>query len=298
MAMTHTKQTARMSLPYVASLLLLSLLLMLNAARSQDLVEPTIHWAYASYFGTGWYKINDQRSAFILQTAPRWNYSEAGFDEDGNREIGYTFRVPVTIGLSNLDFEDIPGIVDPGNVVSLSVKFGVDADIPVTDRFSIRPNADFGYGAILDESIYAWTYRAEIRSKYSFEFGKLDWALLGALGYVGYTPNEGSSDDFNYVTIAAEFGYPINWPQIENDQTMLYWHAGYTDFIDVAKFKTGVDERDSVDSIWQIGVAMGRRREPVRIWFLKFDRLGLGYKYSDSSEHRGISIIFRSLYDL
>jgi hypothetical protein len=279
-------------------LLLFAPFLMSNVARSQDLIEPTIHWAYASYFGTGWYQINEHRSAFILRTAPRWNYGEAGFDEEGKRKIAYTFRVPITLGLSDLDFENIPGIVDPDNVASLSVNFGVDADIPVTDRFSIRPNADVGYGTLLGESNTAWTYRAEVRSRYTFESGKLDWALLGALGYVGYTPNEGPSDDFNYVSIAAEFGYPVGWPRLENDQTMLYWHAGYTEFIDLVRFKTGVEDLDSIDNSWQFGIALGRRSEPVRLWFLKFDRLGLSYQYSDSGELRGISIRFRSLYDL
>jgi hypothetical protein len=43
---------------------------------------------------------------------------------------------------------------------------------------------------------------------------------------------------------------------------------------------------------------MGKREEPVSIWFMKFDRLGRAYKYSDTGRLRGITLAFRSLYDL
>lgn len=267
-------------------------------AQSQALVEPTTHWAYASFFGTGWYKINDERSAFILRVAPRWTVGEANIDDEGNRDIAYTFRAPMTLGLSKLDFDDIPGIIDPDNVATASLNFSVDADIPVSTRFSLRPSAEVGYGTVLGESDSAWTYKAEVRSRYVFESGKLDWALIGGLGLVGYEPNNGPADDFTYVAVGAEFGYPVSWPRSKNDQTMLYWHVRYTDFLDEIEFRTGVEELDSVANYWQVGLALGKDRDPVSIWFLKFDRLGLAYNFSTTGELRGIKFIFRSMYDL
>lgn len=267
-------------------------------ARSQLETEPTFHWAYASFFGTGWYKINDERSAFIIRAAPRWSSGEAGIDAEGNRSIAYTFRTPITLGLSKLDFDDIPGIIDPDNVATGSIGFSVDADIPVTRRFSLRPSAELGHGTILGESGSAWTYKAELRSQYTFQSGKLDWALLGGLGYVGFNPNRGHSDDFAYLAAGMEFAYPVSWPRSSNGQTMLYWHATYTDFLDEIDFKTGIRELDSVGNFWQFGLALGRRDKPVKIWFLKFDRLGLAYNYSATGELRGIKFVFRSLYEL
>ena len=281
------------------------LLVLLNApllvsgpSFSQELIEPTTHWAYASFFGTGWYKINDERSAFILRVSPRWTFGEASIDNQGKREIAYTFRVPMTLGLAKLEFEDIPGILDPDNLTTASLNFSVDADIPVTKRFSLRPSAEIGYGTVLGESDSAWTYKGEIRSRYTFQSGKLDWGLIGGLGLVGYEPNEGPSDDFTYLAAGLEFEYPVNWPRSKNDQTMLYWHVLYTDFIDEIEFETGVEELDSVANYWQIGLALGKNREPVRLWFLKFDRLGLAYNFSTTGELRGIKFVFRSMYDL
>ncbi len=267
-------------------------------ALSQDLIEPTTHWAYASFFGTGWYKINDERSAFILRVAPRWTIGEAGIDDQGNREIAYTLRVPMTLGLAKLDFEDIPGILDPDNLTTASLNFSVDADIPVTTRFSLRPSAEVGYGTILGESDSARTYKGEIRSRYTFQSGKLDWGLVGGLGLVGHDPNEGRSDDFTYLAVGTEFAYPVNWPRSKNDQTMLYWHVLYTEFFDKVEFETSVEKLDSIANYWQVGLALGKNREPVRLWFLKFDRLGLAYNFSTTGELRGIKFVFRSMYDL
>jgi len=267
-------------------------------AESQDLIKPTTHWAYASYFGTGWYKINDQRSAFILHAAPRWTVGEAGMEENGQREIAYTFRVPLTVGFANLDFSDIPGFLNPDNFTTASIGFSLDADIPITRRLSVRPSAELGYGTVLGESDYAWNYKAEIKGKYTFQSGKLDWAILLDAGFVGYEPNRGFSDDFTFAALGAEFGYPVSWFSSADNQTMLYWHVSFTDFLDEIEVRTGVDEFDSVSNFWQVGAAIGKRDKPVRIWFLSFDRLGLAYKASANSELRGIRFIFRSLYEL
>jgi hypothetical protein len=271
---------------------------MAPATYGQQEPEPDVHWAYASFFGTGWYKISDSREAFVVRAAPRWTVGQSGVDEQGKRKFDYTLRVPVTLGLTRFDLNDISGVIDPDNLSTMSVGFSTDINIPVNDRFSLRPIAEVGYGTVLGESEYAWSWRTELRSRYMFEAGKLDWALLASIGITGYEPNDGESDDFSFASLGAEFAYPINWMSSEDSQTMLYWHLGYMDFIDEIKFSSGPTRVDTVGNYWQFGLAMGRRDKPVKIWFLKFDRLGLGYKYSDTGRLRGITFVFRSLYDL
>ena len=113
-----------------------------------------------------------------------------------------------------------------------------------------------------------------------------------------YEPIEGTSDDFSFASIATEVGVPIGWFSKEGDQTMLYGHLAYTDFLDEIEFNNNVEEFDSVASVWQVGFAIGRRENPVRLWLFSFDRLGLAFKYSAQSELRGVRFIFRSIYDL
>jgi hypothetical protein len=46
-----------------------------------------------------------------------------------------------------------------------------------------------------------------------------------------------------------------------------------------------------------LGLALGKRDEPTDIWFLKFDRLGLGFRASSNGDLKGITFIARSLFD-
>ena len=268
------------------------------AAFSQEVAEVNTHWAYSSFFGTGWYKISDTREAFVIKAAPRWTVGEAQIDEQRNRQLGYTFRVPVTVGLTRFDFDDIPGLIDPDNLAAVGIGFGADIDIPVTDRFSLRPAAELGYSAVLDESDSAWTWRAELRSRYEFEAGDLDWALLAHIGSAGFRDNGGETSDFDFAGLTAEFAYPINWMKTAEHQSMLYWHLNYTDFFGEIEFDNGPLGIDSVAHYWELGLAIGKQDQPIKIWFLNFDRLGLAYKYSDTGRLRGIRFVFRSLYDL
>jgi hypothetical protein len=280
------------------TLLLLALSAGSARAQQEDPPEPTIHWAYASFFGTGWYRISEDRDSFIMRAPIRWTFGEAGIDEDGNREIAYTVRLPMTLGLTRFDFDDLGGLLDPENFATASVNASLDADIPITPRFHVRPVAELGYSTVLNQSDRAFTYRAEVKTRTTFEAGELDWALLLDAGIVGYQPNRGSSDDFSFLAAGLEFGYPVSWFSSGEHRTVLYWHVAYTDFLNEIEYQTGIEEFDSVANLWQVGIAIGRRDKPIKIWRLGFDRLGIAFNDSATGDLRGIKFVFRSLYEL
>ena len=170
----------------LTSIACLSLFLGCAPSGAQELFEPSIHWAYASYFGTGWYKLDEQQSAFVFSTAPRWTFGEAGFSEDGSRSVQYTLRLPLMVGLSRLSFDDIPGTVNPDNLSTLAAGISFDADVPINRRFSVRPNAEISYGGVIGEEQRAWSYKASMRGRFAFEPKRFDWALILDGGFVGY----------------------------------------------------------------------------------------------------------------
>lgn len=266
-------------------------------AGSQEAPPPTVHWAYASYFGTGWYRIGDEQSAFIASIAPRWTSGNVDWLNDAGREAVYTVRVPVTVGVARLDLEDVPGILDPDNFSTLSAGLQADVDIPVGARFSVRPSAQLGYGTVLGESDDAWTYRGDLRAKYTFRAGKLDWALIGIAGHVGYDASQGADDGFSYAGLGAEFAYPVRWFTTRDSQTLAYWHLLYVDLPNRLEVSTRAGRSQEIASYWQAGLAFGKRDEPIRLGFLSFDRFGLAYEVSPSGELRGIKFVFRSLYE-
>lgn len=264
------------------------------AAQAPD--DNAVHWAYSTYFGTGWYRIGDGRDAFAIRLAPSKTVSEAAFDEDGKRTIGVEWRFPVTVGLDRFPLEDLAGTADLGNFASVSFTPGVHAEIPVDGRFSLRPFAAAGWGTVLDGDESAWTYWAGVRSRFILREGALETALVNSLGLVGYAPNNGPSAKFWPVLAALELGHPL--ATLEHERELrLEWHLAYTTFGD----DLDVLERDAasgpISDQWELGVAVRLRDRPLTFWKLEFDRLGLAYRRSSDGELRSVGLIVKSLFD-
>jgi len=272
-------------------------LLFVGVVSAQEAPAPMVHWAYASYFGTGWYEISDQQSAFVVSMAPTVRSGDAAWIDGEDRKAVYSLRVPFAVGVTRLDFDDVPGLLDPENFSTVSAGLRADVDVPVTPRFSFRPTAQLSYGTVIGESEYAWTYRGDIRGRYTFRSGDLDWALIGAAGLVGYEANRDNDDSFTYAAAGTEFGYPVKWFGSGDSQTIFYWHLLYTDFLNRMEVRGRSDQFEEITNYWQAGFAFGKRNEPIKFWFFRFDRLGLAYDVSPSGQLRGLKLVFRSLYE-
>ena len=264
---------------------------------AQESTANSIHWAYSSYFGSGWYRVSGDRDVFVIRTTPRWELQEANFAEDGARTIGIEFRFPITAGLDIFSADDIAGSIDPENIASLSVTPGIDITIPLNERWWMRPFATVGWGTALNGSESAWTYWAGLNSRYTFQHGKLNWALINSVTYVGNTPNSGPSDDFWPLMVGLEFDYPLGNYQLDNEQLFLSWHGMYTSFeYDLEQ----VLEDGSIEPItdqWEFGISFRKEDKPIKILWIKFDRLGLAYRFSSSGDLKGISFVFRSMFE-
>ncbi len=276
-------------------------LLLLSLLASQPLlaVEPAnIHWAYSAYFGTGTYKLGDLATVAVVRPNPGWTFRESAIDDEGNRTIGWRLRVPVAIGYHQFDFRDISEIIDPGNVVTVSVTPGVEMDIPVTRRWLLRPLLYVGWGTLTDSSETAWSYWTGIKSRYTWNTGKLEWSLLNAISYVGFDPNADDREGMVPIMTGFEWAYPFtNW-KMDNDPLELSWHVAYTTFqnnLDIPPFLN--PDPDRVVDLWQVGVALGKHGKNFEFWKFKWDRIGLAFERGGGGNLRGIKIYFSSVFD-
>lgn len=274
------------------------LLLWSAFAVARESESSTIHWAYSAYFGSGWYQLDGEQDVYVLRMTPRWTTRDYSIDKFRNRRLGVKIKMPVTAGLHSFEVEDLPGTLDAENLASLSVAPGVDIEIPVTQRWLLRPFASLGWGTLLDSSESSWTYWGGIKSRYALQSGKLGWAILNSAGFVGYSPSNGASESFWPLSIGMEFDYPVFGPANDGDQMMLYWHVNYTTFEDDVDFESRVGGVQAISDQWEVGIAIGERDDRIAIWFMDFERLGLGYRASSNGELRGITFVFRSLFEL
>jgi len=278
-------------------LLAACLLFSLADSRAQESEASSVPWAYGAYFGTGWYQVEGDRDIYVIRYTPRWEYREADISEEGTRTIGIEFRFPITFGLDNFSYDDLVGSANPDNLSSLSVTPGIDVTIPITEKWWLRPFAAVGWGSAFNTSESVVTYWGGVKSRYSFQHGKLHWALLNSITYVGHTPSIGPSDNFWPLMTALEFDYPLGQRKLGGEQVFLSWHGMYTTFEN--RLQNVLDDGSIVPITdqWEFGMSIRKESERIKILWLNFDRLGLAYRFSTSGDFKGISFVFRSIFD-
>lgn len=264
-------------------------------AQSEDI--SSIHWAYSTYFGTGWYQVGGERDAFAIRFAPRRPLREAVLNEDGTRTVGLELRIPVTIGLDHFPLDDIQGSVDPSNLANISVTPSIYFDIPMNGRWMLRPFVAAGWGTVLNGDESAWTYWTGLRSRFRFSTGKVDTTLVNSIGFVGYTPNAGPSTNFWPITTAVEMAAPLGNLRHEGQELSLHWHAGYTFFQDDLDIVRRDLTTEPISDQWEVGLAVSKADQRIRFWRFEFDRMGLVYRFSSDGKLKGVGLQFRSLFD-
>lgn len=259
--------------------------------------SSTLHWAYASYFGTGAYQLGPDQSVFVINTAPLWKEGDPTWEILGDRPAHFRLRVPITVGLASIEFDDVSDIIDLGNLSITGVGLGADLDIQLSDQWSVRPNVQLSHGRIIGTPDYAWTYRTDIRARYQFDLGPVSTSIIGAIGLVGYEPGRGEADAFVFTELGAEFEIPLTWLGEEHKNQRLMPYFKYTQLPETIEVQTAYDTTDKTNNLIDVGIAFGKKDGPLAWKFIELDRIGLAAAVSPTSELKGIKLVFESLYE-
>jgi len=249
---------------------------------------PSANWAYSSVFGTGWYQINHNRSVFALKLPVRQTLQSSSITESGKRETGFEIDYALSVGLYSID--DLPGLVSPDNFGTVIFTPGIKLEIPITQKWYLRPFLNFGWGSELASSDSAWIYHAGIKSRYTFPADTGKWALLNSIYYAGYTPDDGPSNDLAAILTGIEYKQQLKKTSKTGDPIDLHWSLAYSFLGDELTFGLPDGDIDSVDDQFEASLAYGYRNRPIKLWFMKFDSVGLGYRFSSNGTFKGISL--------
>jgi hypothetical protein len=261
-------------------------------ARDPESVRQ-VHWAMGAFFGTGWYEVDDNRSVFVFRIPPRQTIRKSGWDENGKRKIGVEIHYPLSFGLHN--FDDIPDFVDFDNYGTVTFTPGVQVEIPVNLKWSLRPYAHIGGGYERESGKWAGIWYGGIKSRYLLgESKKLRWSLLNAIYYAGYKPEFEERGRYGSVMGGLEFNQPLGSLTLRGDPLRLNWHVTYNYLFDRLNFHVEQDTVESIQDQWEIGLALALENKPLKIWFMNFEHIGLSYKRSSNGHYRAISVNLRS----
>ena len=263
-----------------------------------DVAEP-IHWAYGAYFGTGVYRLAGGEEIYVLSARPGWQIRDAALAEDGRRTVGLELRFPITLGAHQFDTTAIGQALGIDNVGTLSAVPGIEIDIPMTPRWSLKPLVYGGWGTEVHGDASAWIYWAGLKSRLRFPRATTSFALVNSLTYAGYSTDAREHGNVVPLFTAVEFDRPLSTKKLADEQVVLHWHVGYSSYLDELDVfpAQGNFEHLELDDEWELGMAFSTGPEPLRLWRFKWDRVGLVYRFSSDGDFTGISLVFRSLFD-
>lgn len=287
----------RGSSPTVRLAVALGLVGSASVSAQTETIEP-IHWAYSAYFGTGRYSVDNGESAYVFSARPGRRWREPSLDEEGIRSIGIELRVPVTIGAHRFEPVDPGGTLRFDNVSTVSAVPGVEFEIPVTARWSLKPLIYAGWGTAIHDDSSAWIYWTGVKSRLRFHNESFDWALVNSLTYVGYSGDARHANVLPLLT-GFEFDRPLAGKKLRGEQVQLHWHVAYTHYrneIEWEPVSAALRPVEIADE-WELGAAFSTGEQPLRWWRLHWDRVGIAYRFSSDGDFEGVSLVFRSLFD-
>ena len=269
----------------------ISSLILLSSARAQ--LQPRtandrqelINWYYGATFGTGIYTAGD-RSVSVLQVP--FSRALKTVADDGS---GLSFKLSTTLGFYDYSVDTVFNGSIPHRISTLSVLPGLEWELPLNWRWTVRPYVDAGYGQELAGRESAWIYDFGVKSRILIAQDKgVEFALVNSLTSAGYRPRGGPTRPFGYLATGLDMTIPTERSLFGRTVyigfTPIYFY--YFSHLSFAEFN---NRENLIREEFELAVSIVTRK-PWSLKFFDFDRVGLAIR--SSGDITGVSL-FTSL---
>ena len=256
-------------------LLWLSSLLAASPPRAEEqLPASAVNFAYATVLGTGAYQVGERR-VYVLNLP--FHYT---LREPGSKRLGLRLKLPLSLGTHQFDWRDVLEDVFPERLQTVGFVPGLELAWALSDRWRLKPFAQLGYVADLQEDNDAYVYVAGIKSLYQQHKGLSTLSLGAGATLAGQRAVRGGSDTgFGLVEVGVDLRHPLGLRLLERNLDASLFYIGSRYFNDVDFLDIG-DQRFSIRHSHQVGVTLGIDR-PIAIWGMELERVGVGYQFGD-----------------
>ncbi len=252
--------------------LLAGLLLAVSCFAEEDAYDPA-NYAFANYIGSGIYSASG-RQVMVLNMP--FSYSP-----DKDREMPYTFRLPVSLGFYDYSFEDVSDGSVPEKADTLSFVPGIEWTIPITKHLDFIPYIDLGVGHNFTNSNSVWIYSAGVSSEY-----RCRWDLLGEqrknfwvnrIFYAGYDGmNVDEQDGYASIQTGVDLRLPVRYRVGSREGFMSFYTLGQWN-IKSMKFAYPNRQDVTIENSLELGFTLGVE-QPYDLKLFDISRIGLGYR--------------------
>lgn len=268
----------------IFSILFLIFFEMLVGSRAfgADEEQDVVNYSYISELGLG-EADTDNRTVKAVQIP--FSYQLRPMKEE---QWGIKLLFPVTFGVLGLDVVDIIGNVISLDASVLSIVPGVELQIPVRKDWVLKPFGKAGGGRDVSGGENAFIYAAGLKSSYFIPWKDFTFTLGNEVSFDGYVPDGGEREDYASVAIGWDTRYPL-WFTLKGAETNIGGWLSYYYYFDELVFERPQTAPLAIGQEFEIALAFGTY-EKIPIWFMKFDRIGLAYRFSD--ELKALRLVF------
>ena len=245
----------------------------LSAQLAQE-PEETINYAYATWIGTGVYSFADRR-IYVLRGNFSWSLRAPSEDQ-----WGWELLLPVTVGVNDFKSFDV-------QVSTFTFIPGVKAQIPIFDRWLLKPFAQIGVGKDFSggDPSFIWGYGVKSLGNYPYKNMEFDLGL--GITYANHTQS-GSRGDDGFTKF--DFGVNTRWPtrlNIQGRQTFFNAFVVYSEFVNDIELLLPLEDNLDLQRLFRLGLTL-EGRPSFAIWFIPLRGLGIDFSYGRN--FRGIGI--------
>lgn len=241
---------------------------------------PKVHVPFVMHYGVGSFSAGQvtlrafsARSTFKLRRYQRDRW-------------GLRLRLTGVVG--TYDFRSVTDLtVDHLQTVALVP--GLEFQIPLGDRVTLRPFQDLGPGRALDDGRTFLVSSTGILSEFVFPWKGFEFGIEPSLKY-SFSVAEGDryDEDFGDFVLAADARHLL-WFDLAGYTPVLGVYVGYTNYFDDLVFGVADGTRVRLTQQYDVGVAADFAPQ-IKVWFLRIPRVSVGWAFGDNGS--GIRIRF------
>jgi len=258
-----------------------------QTTREASSEEQLINWYYSAVFGTGVYKSGD-RVVSVLQV-PFGHELKAPTEQ----EWGLKLVVPVSFGFYDFKFDQLLDGTTPNSVGTASIFPGIEAQIPVTDNWRVKPYANVGWGWDLSTGSGALIYAGGVKSLVWMPIGTNSQLSLGnQLTLSGYSPEGAANQPLGVFVAGLNLETPTE-VTVSGRPIIVGSHLIYYYFFNRLRFPTNNDVQNKISEQGEIAFSLSVKKA-LDFELFDLDRIGLGYQFGGGIQ--GIRLFFSLPY--
>ena len=269
--MMHTNK----SRVWYASVFFLCQVLVPGAMAADDDLDRTINIAYANILGSGIYEIGG-RSAYVLNMP-----FEFVLYEPKEADWSLNLLLPVTVGVLDVDWKEFwDGNENGDRLQTLGVTPGVELDMPLSERWTLKPFIHAGYIYDPNDDYDAWLTMAGVRSLFNYQLGEYTLGFGAAVTVAEQRPvSRGDNTGIGVIDLGLDvrrrMSAKLRGQPLEMSVYAIASHYyNNLDLLDVE------DDDFHVEQTFELGITLGTA-QPFRLLGIDWQRVGMGYMWGD-----------------